>query len=353
MSKSLIFSDLHCHNHKDKNDRLQDCVQVLDWIFATAKKHSCKYIFFLGDLFHERAKIDVLNYLKTFESFMRHAADFEVILLVGNHDMYHKERWDVNSVKPLSAFPNIKIIESPTTTEIDGRRIDWLPHSDNPLKYLEDFPNKRDILFAHLAVHGAMMNTCHGIKADVIIEHDHEMIPVDKHVFGGWHHVFLGHYHGAQKLADHIEYVGSPLQLSFGEAFQQKHIILFDLETSEKQYIINEFSPKHFIVSPTDIENETYDLKNHFVRVAVEDLGKKDLIDLQRKIIKELCPLSLDLKQVEKKLDDALVISDAKAILNDTKKMLEQYVNDKGLPTGLNREKLLKIGEKCLDAISS
>jgi DNA repair exonuclease SbcCD nuclease subunit len=72
MSKALIFSDLHLHSHKESVGRLNDCLKVLDWIFNEASKHNVEHILFLGDLFHERSKIDVLNYLRTFETFMRH-----------------------------------------------------------------------------------------------------------------------------------------------------------------------------------------------------------------------------------------------------------------------------------------
>ena len=85
MAKALIFSDLHIHAHKDRVDRLQDCIDTLNWVFEEAKKNDCKFIFFLGDLFHERARIDVKNYIKAFEVFMNHmlqdAIDRDVYLL--------------------------------------------------------------------------------------------------------------------------------------------------------------------------------------------------------------------------------------------------------------------------------
>jgi DNA repair exonuclease SbcCD nuclease subunit len=253
MSKSLIFTDLHLHSHKGSADRLQDCLKVLDWVFQTAAEKGCKYIFFLGDLFHERAKIDVLNYLRTFEVFMKHmiedAADREVYLLVGNHDMYHRERWDINSIKPLSAIPGVHIVQSPTSMSIGGRTIDWLPYTENPISELAKFKKQTagDILLAHLAVNGAMTNTFYGVKSDVIVEYDNEMVLVDPGLFDDWKMTLMGHYHGAQKLNNKVEYVGSPLQLSFGEAFQQKHVIVLDLETMEKEYVLNEFSPQHLI----------------------------------------------------------------------------------------------------------
>lgn len=357
MSKALVFSDLHLHGHKDRVERLHDCLKVLEWVFETAAERDVQYIFFLGDLFHERSFIDVRNYLRTFEVFMKHmlndASDREMILLVGNHDMYHKERWDVNSIKPLSAIPRISIIQSPTSMVLGGRKIDWLPHTENPVKELAEFKKNGcgDLLFAHMAVHGALTNTFYGVRSDVIVEHDSEMITVDASLFDDWGMTMLGHYHGAQKLSAKAEYVGSPLQLSYGEAFQQKHVIILDLKTMEKEYIVNDFSPKHLLVSEQDVVNEAYNTNGHFVRIVVDNISKKDLIDLQRKVAKDGSPLTVDVKQKDKKPDerDSTVIEDAKSILLDTKQMLKRWMEDRGIPDGLDEKRLFAFGEECLE----
>jgi len=359
MSKVLIFSDLHIHDHKDRVERLDDCLRVLRWIFNIAIENNCDYVFFLGDLFHERSKIDVKNYLKTFDIFIdcMENSNLQLMMLVGNHDMYHKERWDVNSIKPLSAITRITVIQSPVSLYIGGRKIDWLPHTENPIEALNEFKKNGagDILFGHMAVSGAATNTFYGVKSDVIVEYDNEMVHVDASLFDDWNMTMLGHYHGAQNISSKAEYVGSPLQLSFGEAFQEKHVIILDLETMEKEYVVNDFSPKHLIVTEQDIENEAYNLNGQFVRIAVESMGKKDLIDLQRKIARENKPLTVDLKQIDKKIgeQDATVIEQAKSILTDTKQMLEHYIKDKGVPDGLDAKKLLAAGEECLADIIS
>jgi DNA repair exonuclease SbcCD nuclease subunit len=357
MAKALIFADLHLHSHKDRVDRLHHCLSVLDWIFTQAAKHKVEYIFFLGDLFHERSKIDVLNYLKTFEVFMKHmiedAADRDMYLLVGNHDMYHKERWDVNSIKPLTAIPRVHIIDKPTRTELGGKKIDWMPHTDNPVKVLDQFKKDNgvgDVLFGHAAVHGATLNVYYGTKADVIVEYDNDMVVVNTDVFADWPMTLLGHYHGAQKLPNNVEYVGSPLELTFGEAFQQKHCIILDLDTMEKKYVVNKFSPKHLILTPQDIQNETYDLNGNFIRVSVDNLGSKDVVDMKRDIAAKYKVLSLDTKQREKKTEeDKTVIEDAKSILMNTEEMLKTYIKEKGVPTGLAQDRLFAAGKKCLE----
>lgn len=361
MAKALIFSDLHLHNHKDRIDRLHHCIDVLNWVFAEAEKNDCQYIFFLGDLFHDRAKIDVRNYLKAFEVFMNHmirdAVNRDVYLLVGNHDMYHKERWDVNSIKPLSAIPRVHVIESPQQTELGGRKIDWMPHTDNPVKELADLKNKNggagDILFGHMAVHGAMLNICYGTKADVIVEYDNDMVTVDATIFDDWKMTMLGHYHGAQMVSDKVEYIGSPYQLTFGEAFQKKHIVVLDLDTLEKTYIENTFSPKHLFVTPNDVRDENYDLNGNFVRLMVDAMPKKELIDIQKSIAKDYNVLSLDTKPKEKDVaEDQVMIDNVRSVLMNIDQMLQKYMDERGVPEGLDATKLLAIGRSCLEKSS-
>lgn len=355
MSKVLIFSDLHIHNHKKNVNRLNDCLKVLEWVLKEAVSNNCKDILFLGDLFHERSKIDIMNYLKTFEVFMdfnfKHP-EINVWLLVGNHDMYHKESWDINSIKPFTAIPNINIIEKPQTVEIQGVKVDFLPHTENPFKELDALKSGRSkddlqLLLGHLAVHGATLNTLYGTTADVIVEHDDVMQQIDPVVFEEWDQTFLGHYHAPQVLTANgsVEYVGSPLELSFGEAYQDKHIIIFDMKSYKKTYIDNTFSPKHLLVMVKDIEK--IDVEKNFIRVVVEDMSSQELIDVRKKLTEKKAA-DIIFKSKEKKKEDIETIENAKSILYKSDEMLEEYIKNIGVATGLDYDKLLKIGQEII-----
>jgi len=62
MSKVLLFTDLHIYPHTKSSERLQDCLDVLKWVFETRKEQNINNILFLGDLFHDREKIDIFTY---------------------------------------------------------------------------------------------------------------------------------------------------------------------------------------------------------------------------------------------------------------------------------------------------
>lgn len=349
MSKILISSDLHVHPHKKSADRLKDCLNALEWIFQTADKEKINTLVFAGDLFHDRQKIDVLTYQRIFELFRKYMDNKTVYLLLGNHDMWHYSKWDISSVYPLSSIDGVKVVAEPTTLDILDHQISFLPYTHDPDKDLKSIKNdsKYKVLFGHVAIDGAVWNVTYGTTADVSIEHDGDMKKVSADIFEDWNQVFLGHYHAKQELKTEsidgfcVEYIGSPLQLDFGEAFQNKEIIIYDLESHDKKYVRNKFSPQHYVISPKEIEK--YNLENNFVQILVDDIASSDLVDMKNDILKDNKVGSLEIKQViKKKQDDQKIIEDAKAILHKEDEMLESYIKS------LSKEELGDLDPKIL-----
>lgn len=341
----LLFSDIHIHPHKRSNERLDHCLQALEWVFKTAQERKIKSILFGGDLFHDRQKIEVYTYQKAFEIFLKWCTkgEFQVYLLLGNHDLWYNDRTSVSSVTPLSALNDVIIISDPCRKTIEGCSWDFIPYTHNPiatLEHLKQLQGKPQYALGHIALDGAVL---HGTQtADVAIEHDGDMVPVSSAIFQDYEHTFLGHYHAEQRVTQKVEYIGSPLQLSFGEAFQNKHLIVFNGHTGEKEYVENNFSPKHLVINIED--REKHDLNGNYVQFRVSDVGATDLIAMKKDILSNSSLASLEIKQ-QKKVIAEHVIHDAKAILYKGDEMLQKYANQVG-HEGLDLEKLIKIGKK-------
>lgn len=345
MTRILFFSDLHLHRHRKSDERLHDCLKVLEWVFSVAEENNIEDLVFGGDLFHDREKIDVMTYHLTFDILSKRVNNNRRLwLLLGNHDLWYHDKWDINSVRPMSAIEGLTVIDKPSTLKIGDNFIDFLPYTHHPIEHLDDLRPKREgrkTLVAHLAIDNAILNFMHGVRSSLDdVEHDGEMIKVDSSVLHGWDHVFLGHYHGQQKLGDNIEYIGSPLQLSFGEAFQHKHVILFNQEDGSKEYIRNKFSPQHFIIKESEIYD--FDITNNFIRINVDDCAGNTVTEL-RHGLKKQNPASLEIRPVDKPVAEH-VIHDAKAILSQEDQMIDEYVNQ--VDTGdLDKKELIEIGK--------
>lgn len=340
----LLFSDIHVHPHKRSQKRLEDCLAALEWVFQTAEDRDIKDILFGGDLFHDRQKIEVYTYQRVFEVFAKWMCKkkFNIYLLLGNHDLWFNEKTSVSSVTPLSALPGVRIVSNPERLNIADTNWDFIPFTHNPvatLAELRDLPGQAEYALGHIAIDGAIL---HGTQqADVAIEHDGDMIRVNPSIFADYKHTFLGHYHAEQMVNSKVEYIGSPLELSFGEAYQTKHIILFDGQTGEKEYIVNSFSPKHLVIKPE--EREKFDLEGNYVQIRVNDIGATDLIKLKKEMAESVSMASLEIKKQKKAIDEH-VIHDAKAILYRGDEMLARYADQVG-HEGLNRERLLNLGK--------
>jgi DNA repair exonuclease SbcCD nuclease subunit len=350
MGKLLLFADLHIHPHKRSTERLKNCIDVLHWVFETAEKNNANHILFLGDLFHDRQKIDVPTYQWTFEAFEKHlyGSFTKVYLLLGNHDLYYHLKYDTSSVKPLGSIENVTVISKPCTLHFPNKDVSFLPYTNNPIEDLKILEKENDdgILMGHLAVDGATLNFNAHTKAEVAIEHDGDMVHIGADLFDNWNQVFLGHYHGAQHLSGTVEYIGSPLQLSFGEAFEKKHIIIYDLDNNTKQYIENDFSPKHYIIPVSDLDK--YDLANNFVSLIVNDLSSSEVVDIKQDLSTKNLG-SLDLRQKPKEEQDQIVIDQARTALFRDANIVERFVdNTQELWKGLDRDKLIAVGKKIM-----
>lgn len=371
-SNVLIFGDLHLHSHKRSADRLEDCVAVLEWVFRTATDAGVGDVLFLGDLFHDRTKIEVLTLHRVFEVFERHfggGAPFNLRLLLGNHDLWHRDRWDVHSPVFLKAFDGVTVIDRPCTLNVQGHNVDFLPFTENPVRDLDALRSlvprdqgERRLLCSHLAVAGARISPF--THADVVVEHDGEMVRMGAEMLAGWDHVYLGHYHGEQTLGvgGGVEYVGSPLELTFSEAGQEKHLVLHDLDTSRRRYVVNDFSPRHLVLRPEQLAAR--DLSGHFVTVvAPRGAGAAELADIRQGVARNHAVGSLQIVQRRPEPDDAgrQAVLDARGILESQDRMIERFVAecppetiaglDPGVLTRLGRRIVERQGDEDVDFV--
>lgn len=351
MSKVLLFADVHIHPHKRKSDRLEDCLKALDWVFVVAKKRGIDEILFGGDLLHDRSKIDVLTYTKVYDVLKKHCTGkVKVYLLLGNHDLWFNDCTSVSSVTPFQSLPGVTVIGNVERRTVGGVKWDLIPFTHDPIIALDTLGEMEETAkycLGHLSIDGAKLNSA-GTISDVVIEHDGEMTPVQAKIFDRYEYTYLGHYHSSQILNGKVEYIGSPLQLSFGEAFQDKHLIILDCETGDKEYVLNDFSPRHYYLRADQLDK--YDLKGAFVTLITDDMSAVDVAKLRRELLTSKGAATVNVRQLHKKTaeEETHVIQDALAILQSEDKMLERYVEEAGCEH-LGKERLLDFGKKIIE----
>lgn len=346
MSNILLFSDIHIHPHKKSLNRLEDCLKVIPWVFKTSKENNVKNIIFGGDFFHDRQKIDIYTYQRSFDVLKQSIKDtgIKIWFLLGNHDLWFFENSDISSVYPFGEIEGVNIVSKPTRIEIEGLNWDFLPFTKDPinsLNILNGFPGEKQCLIGHIALNQAKMHKG-SYSSDILVEHEGEMINVDSDIFMDYEQVFLGHFHSEQKINAKVEYIGSPLQLSFGEAFEDKHLIVLDTKTRKKTYVKNDFSPKHLILTQDQLKD--HELNGNFVQLLVEDMSSVDIINLKKSLLSESSIADFKIKQNKQKINQDQSDCDMNDVVYNEQEMIDKYVSQ--TKTELDKDLLVKIGKK-------
>lgn len=345
MSNVLITADVHIHPHRNDTRRVEDGLSCLRWIYSTARENKCKHLIVAGDLFHDRFRLPTYAYSKGCKIIAENK-DIHSIFVLGNHDMYLENDWDVHSLTPLQEWATV--IDKPTTLKIAGFPVDFLPYTPTPTKYLKDWNSGASILIAHLAVAEAILNK----KYDTLsVEDDSkEKEVISPSLFEPWVKTWLGHYHYGQKLDYGVEYIGSPMQLTYGEAGQRKHVAVFNLESKQAYYVINDKSPQfHIVDDPKQIED--LDVNNAYVKFRCEDGTIESKFEFRKKLSKlGAREIEFEKQPIDVTEMTSVALTNIAALFSDKPKLIAEYVKQQEIPDGMDAEILRRIGTEIVCA---
>jgi len=202
--KAVVFTDIHFGLKSNSQTHNEDCLAFVKWATSLAKEQGCETAFFLGDWHNHRASINIvtLNYsLRALE----HLNDNfnRVYFIPGNHDLYYRDKRDIQSVEWAKHLPNIVICN------------DWLHDGDVIVApWLVGEDHKRiprlsaKYMFGHFELPHFKMNA-------MVEMPDHGELNTDH--FGGFDRVFSGHFHLRQQRKN-VDYIGNCFPHNFADA---------------------------------------------------------------------------------------------------------------------------------------
>jgi DNA repair exonuclease SbcCD nuclease subunit len=245
-----------------------------------------------------------------------------LFISVGNHDVYKKNASDIHSLKLLSEWKNITIIDlKPETFKIpNGNKISFIPWATP----LENIPES-DICFGHFDIQSFYMN---GFK---LCEHGFE----SKNLFQKSKYIISGHFHRKEfrEYTDgNILYVGSPFQHNFGDLNDERGIYVFDLDTKKFEFIKNTISPVHVKIKISEILNKkttTEHIKkivpNNIVCLIIDSQVTPDIHSILLTKIQNLNPKILKIEYAEPQSSDNIE-NPEDFESSDITKIMEEYV---------------------------
>lgn len=248
--------------------RLEDFMRCFAWIVQEATRAECDTLFVLGDLFDSRTVIDVSVIDKACRAFAEARTKLDIHVLVGNHDAYLRAP-TINSTQMLRGLATI---HEDVTTVGPFVVVPWVDDRDAYRRALK----RADTLFTKLAVPRAYLLS-HGMFGSAVPMA--KGLPVEWLQNSPWAGVFLGDVHDPVVLQKNpvIRYVGSPLQIHFGDAGRSRGFVVLDTQTGKHDYIENTVSPRfHVIAEHDDLKAAR---KDDFLRVSPRIVAPSGLVN--------------------------------------------------------------------------
>lgn len=266
----LIISDLHFGCKMFNKIVFERQINFYkNQLFPYILKNNIKNVICLGDVFHNRNSVDIyiLKEVKEkfFEFFIKNNINLHIIL--GNHDIYFKDRLDVNLLQTL--FPkhkNIIVYDTIEIKNIDKYKFCFIPWVINLEMIDKLIPKNIDILLGHFEIKNIKLNN-----------NFYSVEGIEKDFFKDFKLVFSGHFHSNIE-EEKIIYIGSPYQLNWGD-FGNRNGFYVLKDNFQFEFIENTISPKYlkiYFLEDEDWSFKVLGLKKDFIFLKKDNL--KDII---------------------------------------------------------------------------
>jgi len=331
-SKFLLISDIHLGVNKNSAQKLNDIKKYLmDDVVNICNEQDIKNIIFLGDWFEIRESLNV-NVINTSTKIIRHLNNnnIHIYMIIGNHDLYYRNRTDVHSLDYLKEHNNVTLIDNPTEFINGDHKYLMLPWGYNDLPENE----KYDCIFGHLDIIGAkmqgMVNTS-GFNPVTLTS----IAPL----------VFSGHFHLSNVYDTKygkIIMVGNPIQSAWGDYGNDKGVYILDTSTKKLEYskILNKTSRIYRKIYWSDILAKRDDLTNiegNYVKFIIDSdvkfehstkiinlINSKNPVSCEPEVAIQL-KMDTDIKYSANDISDDIIEADAR---KQIEKYLEIIKND-------------------------
>lgn len=256
--KAAVCTDIHFGLKSNSSTHNDDCLNFIKWFIETAKQEGCETCFFLGDWHNNRAAINIvtLNYSLRALEMLNNAFDI-VYFIPGNHDLYYRDKRDIQSVEWARHLPNVRIVND-WFADGDVVIAPWLVGDDH--KRIHKLEGK--YCFGHFELPHFMMN------AMVAMPDTGE---IKSESFRGFEKVFSGHFHKRQ-TKNNIYYLGNCFPHNYADAGDDERGMMILEWGNEPKYVTWPDQPRYRVYNLSDVLRtpEELLLKDMHTRVNID-----------------------------------------------------------------------------------
>jgi len=256
--KVACFTDIHFGLKGNSRVHNDDCEAFIYWFIKQAKAHNCETCIFLGDWHHQRSATNVSTMNYTVSNIERLGQAFEkVYVMMGNHDLFYRDKREINSMEFIRNFPNITMINKWMEDE-DVALIPWIVGDE--WKKIANM--KKKYVFGHFELPYFKMNAMIDMPDVGTIKTEH---------FAGCDKVFSGHFHTRQQNRN-VTYMGNAFPHNYADAGDDERGMMILEWDGEPKYINWPDMPRYRHIKISELLKNADDLlgKNMYVRVALD-----------------------------------------------------------------------------------
>lgn len=330
--KAACFTDIHFGLKSGSRTHNIDCEEFVKWFCETARSEGAETCIFLGDWHHNRASTDVSTMNYTLSNLERLSSSFEkVYFILGNHDLFYKDKREINSVEFMRLFPNVIPIRD-IFTEGNVTIMPWLVGDE-----WQRVPKiKSKYIFGHLELPHFYMNA-------MVQMPDHGQLQSEH--FQNQDYIFSGHFHKRQQKGK-IVYIGNAFPHNYADAQDDERGMMLlewgnkpEFKTWPGQPVYRTYKLSQIIDTPDKLLREkmhcrvtidlpiTFEEANFIKEQFMPQYNLRELMLIPEKVEVEsnATPIDLEFESV-----DTIVMNQINAIESDTydKKLLLDIYNE-------------------------
>ena len=279
--KAALITDIHFGLKSNSTLHNEDCLNFIKWATAKAKEEGCETAMFLGDWHNNRANISILTLNYSLQALEHLNANFDTVYFIpGNHDLYYRDKRDVQSVEWAKHLPNVHICNDWFSSG-DVVIAPWLVANDH--KRIPKLKGK--YMFGHFELPGYMMNA-------MVEMPDHGEVRGED--FQSFERVFTGHFHKRQ-TKNNITYIGNCFPHNYADAHDDDRGLAILEWGKEPVYHSWPDQPRYRVFNLSDIVSNTNLLSSKMhVRVNLD----VDISYEESNFIKETFVKDFDLREM-------------------------------------------------------
>ena len=257
-NKVACFTDIHFGMKGNSRIHNDDCESFVHWFIEQAKAHGCETCIFLGDWHHHRSSTNVSTMNYTVSNMERLGKAFDkVYVIMGNHDLFYRDKREINSMEFVRYIPNVHIVNE-WIIENDVAIIPWVVQDE--WKKIKEI--KARYMFGHFELPYFKMNAMVDMPDTGTIKAEH---------FKNQEYMFTGHFHKRQ-ISNNIHYMGNAFPHNYADAGDDERGMMILEWGGKPKYINWPDMPRYRNFKISKLLNDADDMlqSNMYVRVSLD-----------------------------------------------------------------------------------